>query len=138
MKYPALLNFMHVLPMLDEFDAIIDVRTEVEFALDHIPGAINCPVLDDQQRIEVGTMYKQVNSFEAKKVGAAIVSRNIARHIETLWLDKPRDWKAIAASNLLRHRERYNSGLRKTHHSSSVPLRPLTRSHAASTKVQPC
>ena len=95
MKYPALLNFMHVLPMLDEFDAIIDVRSESEYALDHIPGAINCPVLDDQQRIEVGTMYKQVNSFEAKKVGAAMVSHNIARHIETLWLDKPRDWKPL-------------------------------------------
>ena len=95
MKYPALLNFMHVLPMLDEFDAIIDVRSESEYALDHIPGAINCPVLDDQQRIEVGTMYAQVNSFEAKKVGAAMVSHNIARHIETLWLDKPRDWKPL-------------------------------------------
>jgi tRNA 2-selenouridine synthase len=95
MKYPALLNFMHVLPMLGEFDAIIDARSESEFALDHIPGAINCPVLDDQQRIRVGTMYKQVNAFEAKKVGAALVSRNIARHIEELWIDKPRDWKPL-------------------------------------------
>lgn len=95
MKYPALLNFMHVLPQLGEFDAIIDVRSEAEFALDHIPGAINCPVLDNQQRITVGTIYKQVNTFEAKKVGAALVSKNIARHIEELWLDKPRDWKPL-------------------------------------------
>lgn len=95
MKYPALVNFMHILPQLDQFDSIIDVRSESEFALDHIPGAINCPVLDDEERIRVGTMYKQVNAFEAKKVGAALVAKNIARHIETLWIDKPRDWKPL-------------------------------------------
>jgi tRNA 2-selenouridine synthase len=95
MKYPALLNFMHVLPQLDEFDCIIDARSESEFALDHIPGAINCPVLNDEERIRVGTMYKQVGAFEAKKVGAALVARNIARHIDTHWLDKPRDWKPL-------------------------------------------
>jgi tRNA 2-selenouridine synthase len=95
MKYPALLNFMDVLPMLGEFDAIIDARSESEFALDHIPGAINCPVLNDEERIRIGTMYKQVNAFEAKKVGAALVSRNIARHIEEQWIDKPRDWKPL-------------------------------------------
>ncbi|MDL2355866.1 MAG: tRNA 2-selenouridine(34) synthase MnmH [Pseudomonadota bacterium] len=95
MKYPALLNFSDVLPMLGQFDAIIDARSESEFALDHIPGAINCPVLNDAERIRVGTMYKQVNAFEAKKVGAALVSRNIARHIEQLWIDQPRDWKPL-------------------------------------------
>ena len=95
MKYPALLNFMHVLPQLDEFDCIIDARSESEFALDHIPGAINCPVLNDEERIRVGTMYKQVGAFEAKKVGAALVAKNIARHIDTHWLDKPRDWKPL-------------------------------------------
>jgi tRNA 2-selenouridine synthase len=95
MKYPALLSFTDVLPVLHQFDAIIDVRSESEFALDHIPGAINCPVLDDDERIRVGTMYKQVNAFEAKKVGAALVSRNIARHLEALWIDKPRDWKPL-------------------------------------------
>jgi tRNA 2-selenouridine synthase len=95
MKYPALLSFMDVLPTLGQFDAIIDVRSESEFALDHIPGAINCPVLDDEQRIRVGTIYKQVNAFEAKKVGAALVARNIARHIDELWIDQPRDWKPL-------------------------------------------
>ncbi|MFZ3289881.1 MAG: tRNA 2-selenouridine(34) synthase MnmH, partial [Telluria sp.] len=95
MKYPALLGFTDILPGLAQFDAIIDVRSESEFALDHIPGAINCPVLNDEERVRVGTMYKQVNSFEAKKVGAALVSRNIARHIEQLWIGKPRDWKPL-------------------------------------------
>ena len=95
MKYPALMNFTDVLPQLDEFDCIIDARSESEFALDHIPGAINCPVLNDEERIRIGTMYKQVNAFEAKKVGAALVAKNIARHIETHWIDKSRDWKPL-------------------------------------------
>ncbi len=95
MKYPAVLSFDQILPELEQFDTIIDVRSESEFALDHIPGAINCPVLDDEERIRVGTLYKQVNAFEAKKVGAPLVAKNIARHIETLFADKPRDWKPL-------------------------------------------
>jgi tRNA 2-selenouridine synthase len=95
MKYPEILRFDDALPRLEQFDTIIDVRSPSEFALDHLPGAINCPVLDDEQRIQVGTMYKQVNAFEAKKVGAALVARNIAQHIETQFLDKPRDWKPL-------------------------------------------
>lgn len=95
MKYPAVLSFDEILPQLDEFDTIIDARSESEFALDHIPGAINCPVLNDEERIKVGTTYKQVNAFEAKKIGAPLVARNIARHIEALWHDKPRDWKPL-------------------------------------------
>ncbi|WP_269431243.1 rhodanese-like domain-containing protein, partial [Crocosphaera watsonii] len=39
---------------------IIDVRSENEFAEDHIPGAINLPVLNNQERKKVGTIYKQV------------------------------------------------------------------------------
>ncbi len=95
MKYPALQDFATVLPQLAQFDCIIDARSESEFALDHIPGAINCPVLNDEERIKVGTLYKQTSAFEAKKIGAALVSRNIAQHIETLFLDKPKDWKPL-------------------------------------------
>jgi tRNA 2-selenouridine synthase len=95
MKYPAVLSFADILPELNRFDTIIDVRSEGEFALDHLPGAINCPVLNDEERIKVGTLYKQVGSFEAKKLGAALVSRNIARHLETQFADKPRDWKPL-------------------------------------------
>ena len=95
MKYPEVLGFDALLPQLDGFDAIIDARSEAEYALDHIPGAINCPVLNDEERIKVGTLYKQVGAFEAKKVGAPIVAHNIARHIETLFADKPRDWRPL-------------------------------------------
>lgn len=95
MKYPALLPFSDILPLLDQFDTIIDVRSPSEFAEDHIPGAINCPVLDDDERKRIGTMYKQVNAFEAKKVGAALVARNIAYQIESRFADKGRDWKPL-------------------------------------------
>ena len=77
------------------YDEIIDVRSPAEFAEDHIPGAINCPVLDDAQRAEVGTLYKQVSPFEAKKIGAALVSENIARHLKERFLDRPKSWKPL-------------------------------------------
>ncbi len=95
MKYPAVLSFADIFPELDRFDTIIDARSESEYALDRIPGAINAPVLDDEQRIRVGTLYKQVGSFEAKKLGGPLVAANIARHIDTLWADKPREWKPL-------------------------------------------
>ena len=81
---------------LDDFDTIIDARSEDEFALDHLPGAVNWPTLDNEQRQEVGTLYKQVNPFEARKRGAAIAARNIARHIEPrgAWTN-PFDWKPL-------------------------------------------
>lgn len=78
-----------------EFDEIIDVRSPSEFAEDHLPGAISCPVLSDEERARVGTLYKQVSPFEAKKVGAALVARNIAGHIEERFLDKPKDWRPL-------------------------------------------
>ena len=95
MKYPAVLSFADIFTELDSFDTIIDARSEGEFALDHIPGAINCPVLNDEERVRVGTLYKQVGAFEAKKLGAPLVAANIARHIDTLFADKPRDWKPL-------------------------------------------
>ena len=95
MKYPAVLGVDDVLPILDQFDTIIDARSESEFALDRIPGAINCPTLDDAQRVLVGTTYKQVGAFEAKKIGAPLVAQNIARYVETLFADKPKDWKPL-------------------------------------------
>lgn len=80
---------------LDEFDTLIDVRAPCEFAEDHLPGAINCPVLDDAERAEIGTLDKQVSPFEARRRGAALVSRNIARLLEERFADRPRDWKPL-------------------------------------------
>ncbi|HZZ13777.1 MAG TPA: tRNA 2-selenouridine(34) synthase MnmH, partial [Paraburkholderia sp.] len=78
-----------------DFDEIIDVRTPLEFAEDHIPGALNAPVLSNEERVLVGTMYKQVSPFEATRVGAALVARNIAQHLETTFADRPRAWRPM-------------------------------------------
>ncbi len=83
------------LSSLDRYDEIIDVRSPAEFAEDHIPGAISCPVLDDAQRARVGTLYKQVSPFEAKKLGASLIAGNIARHLEERFLDRPRHWRPL-------------------------------------------
>ncbi|MCV2863476.1 tRNA 2-selenouridine(34) synthase MnmH [Defluviimonas sp. WL0075] len=64
------------------FDAVIDVRSPSEYAEDHLPGAINLPVLDDEERARVGTIYKQQSPFLARKLGAALVARNAAAHLE--------------------------------------------------------
>ncbi|MDR0775856.1 MAG: GDSL-type esterase/lipase family protein, partial [Azonexus sp.] len=52
-------QFQAVFTDLAGFDEIIDARSPAEFAEDHLPGARNCPVLDNAQRAEVGTLYKQ-------------------------------------------------------------------------------
>jgi tRNA 2-selenouridine synthase len=83
------------LTQLDDFDEIIDVRTPAEFAEDHIPGAVNCPVLSNEERITVGTLYQQVSPFEARKVGAALIAKNIAQHLETRFRDYPKSWRPL-------------------------------------------
>ncbi|MFY0477002.1 tRNA 2-selenouridine(34) synthase MnmH [Achromobacter marplatensis] len=83
------------LDKLDDFDEIIDVRSPLEYADDHIPGAINAPVLSNEERVQVGTLYRQVSPFEASRTGAAIVARNIARHLETTFADRPQGWRPL-------------------------------------------
>ena len=80
---------------LDEYHDVLDARSPAEHALDHLPGAISAPVLDDAQRIRVGTLYKQTGAFEAKRLGAALVSRNIADLLEGQFAEKPRDWRPL-------------------------------------------
>lgn len=89
------LSATDALMRLSTFDTIIDTRTEDEYALDHVPGAVNWPTLDNAERITIGTLYKQVNAFEAKKRGAALSARNIAAHIEREVLDKPKGWRPL-------------------------------------------
>jgi tRNA 2-selenouridine synthase len=78
-----------------KFDSIIDVRSPSEFLDDHMPGAINLPVLDDAQRTEIGMIYKQINPFEAKRSGAALVAQNIACHLQTDLAKKDRNWRPL-------------------------------------------
>ncbi|MBE0612962.1 MAG: tRNA 2-selenouridine(34) synthase MnmH [Burkholderiales bacterium] len=80
---------------LAAFDEVIDVRSPSEYAEDHVPGAINCPVLDDAERAAIGTMYKHVSAFDAKKRGAALVAKNIARHIEEKFAAHGKNWRPL-------------------------------------------
>ncbi len=77
------------------FDTVIDVRSPAEFAEDHVPGAINLPALDNDQRAEVGTIYKQISAFDARKVGAGMVVRNVADHVDGPLAEKDGAWRPL-------------------------------------------
>jgi tRNA 2-selenouridine synthase len=78
-----------------QFDLVVDVRTPGEFALDHVPGAVNLPVLSDAERAEVGTVYVQESRFKARRIGAAYLARNVARHLETALVDRPGSFRPL-------------------------------------------
>jgi tRNA 2-selenouridine synthase len=92
---PHIQSILSLPSSLSEFDIIIDVRSPAEYALDHIPGAINYPVLNNEERIQIGTLYKQVSPFAAKKLGAAFVAKNIAKHLEDSLVHFPREWRPL-------------------------------------------
>lgn len=105
-----MLRFVETFEELDaaRYDAVIDVRSPGEFELDHLPGAINLPVLDNEERAVVGTIYVQESAFKAKRVGAALVARNIARHLEGALADQPKGfhplvycWRGGSRSNAM-------------------------------------
>lgn len=81
--------------ILTSFDAILDARSPSEFAQDHLPGALSMPVLGDEERARIGTVYKQRSPFEARRLGAALVSRNIAAHLEGALADRPKGWRPL-------------------------------------------
>jgi tRNA 2-selenouridine synthase len=77
------------------FDTIIDVRSPLEYEEDHIIGSINCPVLYDQERIIVGTIYKKESTFRAKIIGSSLTARNIAKHIEEKFINQKGSWQPL-------------------------------------------
>ncbi|MDP0492155.1 MAG: tRNA 2-selenouridine(34) synthase MnmH [Verrucomicrobiota bacterium JB023] len=79
---------------MEEFTSIIDVRTPSEYAEDHLPGAINLPVLSDAQRVEVGTLYKQ-DQFAARALGARYISANISDHLAVISEQWPRQQQPL-------------------------------------------
>lgn len=89
------LSAAEVLADLTRFDTLIDARSPSEYAEDHLPGAINLPVLDDEERRIVGTLYKQESALAARKLGAALAARRIAAHIEAEVAARPRNWQPL-------------------------------------------
>ncbi len=88
---PESLDALHGAP----FDTVIDVRSPSEFAEDRVPGAINLPVLDDAERARVGTIYVRESAFRARKIGAALVARNAAAHIEGVLAGHDGGWRPL-------------------------------------------
>lgn len=86
---------MLTLSEIDRFEEVIDVRSPTEYAVDHIPGARNFPALGDGDRHRVGTLYKQVSAFEAKKHGAAIISENIAAYLRRHFTSRSSEWQPL-------------------------------------------
>ncbi|WP_339284789.1 tRNA 2-selenouridine(34) synthase MnmH [Oceanobacillus sp. FSL K6-3682] len=61
--------------------ALVDVRSPQEFAEFHIPGSINIPVFNNEERAEVGTIYKQISPEAAKEKGLEIFSAKLPQFI---------------------------------------------------------
>jgi tRNA 2-selenouridine synthase len=80
---------------LGDFGAVLDARSESEYAEDHLPGALNWPTLTDAERARIGTEYKQASPFQARKRGAVLAARNIADHVERYAQQLERDWRPL-------------------------------------------
>ncbi len=61
---------------------ILDVRSPKEYQQGHIPGAINIPLFSDEERVEVGTTYKQVSREAAIQLGTALVNPKLIDYIQ--------------------------------------------------------
>jgi tRNA 2-selenouridine synthase len=95
MKDPVAVSIDEVIASPESFDEVLDARSPSEYADDHLPRALSTPVLNDEQRARVGTIYKQQSPFAGRVVGAALVSRNIADLIEQRFVDRPREWRPL-------------------------------------------
>ena len=91
----VLLPAVEAIQRLRSFDTLIDARSPTEFAEDHLPGAENWPVLDDDERHVVGTAYAKVSAFDARKSGAALIARRIGDLLEARAQDKPHGWRPL-------------------------------------------
>lgn len=53
---------------------LVDVRTPLEYAEDHLPGAVNVPLLTNEERVEIGTLYKQLGPHLARIRGLELTA----------------------------------------------------------------
>lgn len=61
-------------PDLLQSHCIVDARTPLEYAEDHLPGAINVPLLSNDERVEIGTLYKQQGAHLARIRGLELTA----------------------------------------------------------------
>jgi tRNA 2-selenouridine synthase len=79
---------------LSEYDLIIDARSQREFAEDHIPGAINLPVVNNDEYAEVGTLHR-TDPMQAYLIGVSYSLKNIARYLDTVIAGRPRNGRIL-------------------------------------------
>jgi tRNA 2-selenouridine synthase len=72
------------IPALLESHCIVDCRTPLEFAEDHLPGAINVPILTDGERVEIGTIHKQEGPQQARLRGLELTCGRFASMVHTI------------------------------------------------------
>jgi len=77
-----------------EYDLVIDARSQREFTEDHLPGAINLPVVDNDEYAEVGTTHR-TDTHRAYVVGVSYALRNISDSIDELVARYPKDARML-------------------------------------------
>lgn len=65
---------------------LVDVRAPIEFADGYIPGSVNLPILNDDERAQVGTTYKQEGPDAAKALGYSLVSGPVKEERIAAWI----------------------------------------------------
>lgn len=70
------------LALRDQGALLVDARTPAEFADSSIPGAANVPIFSDEERVEVGTLYKREGRQAARRLGVHLVAPKIPELIE--------------------------------------------------------
>ncbi|HLD00512.1 MAG TPA: tRNA 2-selenouridine(34) synthase MnmH [Candidatus Nanoarchaeia archaeon] len=70
---------------------LIDTRSPKEYELDHLPGAINLPILSNEERAVVGTLYKQVSQEKAVEKGIEFFSKKLPEFIAEINKHKPKE-----------------------------------------------
>lgn len=85
-KLNKTINSTELLQHLRHGSPLIDVRAPIEFQQGHLPGAINLPLLNNEERAEVGTCYKQFGQEAAIQKGHQLISGAIKKNRLDSWI----------------------------------------------------
>jgi len=77
-----------------KYALVVDARSQREYAEDHLPRAINLPVVDNEEYAEVGTMHR-ASTHRAYLIGVSYALKNIARAIDDLVARYPQDSRML-------------------------------------------
>ncbi len=87
MSPPKERTHLQITPFKEELlesHLLVDVRTPLEFAEDHLPGAINVPLLSDDERVEIGILHKEVGPHAARRRGLEMTAHRFPEMVRTI------------------------------------------------------